>query len=304
MVRLFARSPKHPLPGPGLPAANYGGLPTASALTSVSPGLSHHGLSSVSSREARPTRPPDIDVDFEHESARGGDPAHLRDLTASIARRLCATGNTTTVASGRSVEYGRAMGLTEDTDQRDLVAGSGGFFSTAGLEDRRLREEIGLTRPTAASPQTIGADLTKSRVFPRHLSQPSAGFIMTEGRLDEWCRSENATMLMTARSFPGTRTTSIPWVLLKVAFLGAGDAHLHPQGVSTFSRTHLRLDYTLATLPPEDPAVYDMLCRAGIPSVSFSREPGADELPAKNAARTFYDLVIEVAIIRPGPIQW
>ena len=137
--------------------------------------------------------------------------------------------------------------------------------------------------------------------FPRHLSQHVGGFIVTDGRLDELVPIENATM---------DGRTVICWDKDDIDSLGILKVDILSLGMLTCIRKafdlismHYNIDYTLATLPPEDPAVYDMLCRADSLGVFQVESRAQMNFLPRMRPRTFYDLVIEVAIIRPGPIQ-
>src|SRR5690606_19186848 len=127
------------------------------------------------------------------------------------------------------------------------------------------------------------------------------GFIMTEGRLDELVPVENATM---------EGRTVIPWDkddidalgILKVDVLALGMLSCIRKAFDLIALHH-QTRYTLATLPPEDPAVYDMLCRADSLGVFQVESRAQMNFLPRMKPRRFYDLVIQVAIIRPGPIQ-
>jgi DNA polymerase III alpha subunit len=245
--------------------------------------------------EAR-NEPPDIDVDFEHER-REEVIQHIYQRYGRHRAGLCAT--VIHYRGKRAVrEVGKAMGLTEDTISA-ISSQLWGFFSTAGLEDHRLRE-IGLDPEDRRLKQTMEL-IFEIQGFPRHLSQHVGGFIMTEGRLDELVPIENATM---------EDRTVIPWDkddidslgILKVDVLALGMLTCIRKAFDLIARHH-RIDYTLATLPPEDPAVYDMLCKADSLGVFQVESRAQMNFLPRMRPRTFYDLVIEVAIIRPGPIQ-
>jgi error-prone DNA polymerase len=127
------------------------------------------------------------------------------------------------------------------------------------------------------------------------------GFIITDGRLDELVPIENATM---------EGRTVICWDKDDIDSLGILKVDVLALGMLTCIRKafdlikmHHSVDYTLATLPPEDPAVYDMLCRADSLGVFQVESRAQMNFLPRMRPRTFYDLVIEVAIIRPGPIQ-
>ena len=263
-------------------------------VTSVSPEIGTMVFERFVS-EAR-NEPPDIDVDFEHER-REEVIQHIYQRYGRHRAGLCAT--VIHYRGKRAVrEVGRAMGLTEDTISA-ISSQLWGFFSTAGLEDHRLRE-IGLDPGDRRLKQTMEL-IFEVQGFPRHLSQHVGGFIMTEGRLDELAPIENATM---------EDRTVIPWDkddidslgILKVDVLALGMLTCIRKAFDLIARHH-RTEYTLATLPPEDPAVYDMLCDADSLGVFQVESRAQMNFLPRMRPRSFYDLVIEVAIIRPGPIQ-
>ena len=167
------------------------------------------------------------------------------------------------------------------------------------MPEERIRE-IGL------DPGDRRLALTMSLVeeiigFPRHLSQHVGGFVITEGRLDELVPVENAAM---------EDRTVICWDkddidalgILKVDVLALGMLTCIRKGFDLIAEHH-GTRYTLATLPAEDPAVYDMLCRADSLGVFQVESRAQMSFLPRLRPRCFYDLVIEVAIVRPGPIQ-
>ena len=244
--------------------------------------------------EAR-NEPPDIDVDFEHERRE----EVIQYIYARYGRHragLCAT--VVHYRGKRAIrEVGRAMCLSEDTIGA-LSSQLWSFFSTKGEAARMV--EIGLDpndphlrQTTALIYEVIG--------FPRHLSQHVGGFIVTDGRLDELVPIENATM---------EGRTVICWDKDDIDSLGILKVDILALGMLTCIRkafdliaVHHGVNYSLATLPPEDPAVYDMLCRADTLGVFQVESRAQMNFLPRMRPRTFYDLVIEVAIIRPGPIQ-
>ncbi|AXT27887.1 DNA polymerase III subunit alpha [Ruegeria sp. AD91A] len=245
--------------------------------------------------EAR-DEPPDIDVDFEHER-REEVIQHIYERYGRHRAGLCAT--VIHYRGKRAIrEVGRAMGLTEDTISA-LSSQLWGFFSAAGLEAQRMRE-IGLDPEDRRLKQTLML-VYEIDGFPRHLSQHVGGFIITEGRLDELVPIENATM---------EERTVICWDKDDIDSLGILKVDVLSLGMLTCIRKafdligqHHQTSYTLATLPPEDPAVYDMLCKADSVGVFQVESRAQMNFLPRMRPRNFYDLVIEVAIIRPGPIQ-
>ena len=263
-------------------------------VTSVSPEIGTMVFERFVS-EAR-DEPPDIDVDFEHER-REEVIQHIYERYGRHRAGLCAT--VIHYRGKRAIrEVGKAMGLSEDTISA-ISSQLWGFFSTNGLEDHRLRE-IGLDPTDRRLAQTMEL-IYEVQGFPRHLSQHVGGFIMTEGRLDELVPVENATM---------EDRTVIPWDkddidslgILKVDILALGMLSCIRKAFELIGRHH-QIDYTLATLPPEDPDVYDMLCKADSLGVFQVESRAQMNFLPRMRPRTFYDLVIQVAIIRPGPIQ-
>ena len=263
-------------------------------VTSVSPEIGTMVFERFVS-EAR-DEPPDIDVDFEHE--------RREEVIQWIYQRygrhragLCAT--VIHYRAKRAIrEVGRAMGLSGDTVAA-MSSQLWGFSGGAGTEPARLRE-IGLdpddphlARVLRLVGQIIG--------FPRHLSQHVGGFVITEGRLDALVPIENAAM---------DGRTVICWDkddidalgILKVDVLALGMLSCIRKAFQLL-RQHLGQDWGLASLPAEDPAVYDMLCRADTVGVFQVESRAQMNFLPRMRPRCFYDLVIEVAIIRPGPIQ-
>ncbi|MWB79586.1 DNA polymerase III subunit alpha [Pseudooceanicola sp. 216_PA32_1] len=245
--------------------------------------------------EAR-DEPPDIDVDFEHER-REEVIQHIYERYGRHRAGLCAT--VIHYRGKRAIrEVGKVMGLTEDTISA-ISSQLWGFFSSEAMQHERMRE-IGLDPTDPRLAQTM--DLVHEiEGFPRHLSQHVGGFVITEGRLDELVPIENATM---------EDRTVICWDkddidtlgILKVDVLALGMLSCLRKAMDLLER-HEGLRHSLATIPPEDPQVYDMLCRADTIGVFQVESRAQMNFLPRMRPRNFYDLVIEVAIIRPGPIQ-
>ena len=266
----------------------------ALGVTSVSPEVGTMVFERFVS-EAR-DEPPDIDVDFEHER-REEVIQHIYERYGRHRAGLCAT--VIHYRGKRAIrEVGAAMGLTQDTISA-LSSQLWGFFAAGGLADQRMRE-IGLDPTDPRLMQTM-ALIHEIEGFPRHLSQHVGGFIMTEGRLDELVPIENATM---------EDRTVICWDKDDIDTLGILKVDVLALGMLTCIRKafdllvrHENTDLTLATIPPEDPKVYDMLCKADTIGVFQVESRAQMNFLPRMRPRCFYDLVIEVAIIRPGPIQ-
>ena len=266
----------------------------ALGVTSVSPEIGTMVFERFVS-EAR-NEPPDIDVDFEHERRE----EVIQHIYARYGRHragLCAT--VIHYRGKRAVrEVGRAMGLSEDT----LSAMSSqiwGFGASKAMNTQRLIE-IGLD-PTDRRLQLTLQLIEEIQGFPRHLSQHVGGFIITEGRFDELVPIENATM---------EDRTVICWDkddidtlgILKVDILALGMLSCIRKAFGLLEKHH-HAAYTLATLPPEDPQVYEMLCQSDSLGVFQVESRAQMNFLPRMRPRSFYDLVIQVAIIRPGPIQ-
>ncbi|SEK68937.1 DNA polymerase III, alpha subunit [Roseovarius nanhaiticus] len=266
----------------------------ALGVTSVSPEIGTMVFERFVS-EAR-DEPPDIDVDFEHER-REEVIQHIYERYGRHRAGLCAT--VIHYRGKRAIrEVGRAMGLSQDTIGA-LSSQLWGFFSTGAVERERMLE-IGLDPDDARLKQTM-ALVHEIEGFPRHLSQHVGGFVVTEGRLDELVPVENASM---------EGRTVISWDKDDIEALGILKVDVLALGMLTCIRKafgllaqHHGQTYDLATLPPEDPKVYDMLCRADSIGVFQVESRAQMNFLPRMRPRCFYDLVIEVAIIRPGPIQ-
>ncbi len=244
--------------------------------------------------EAR-DEPPDIDVDFEHER-REEVIQHIYSRYGRHRAGLCAT--VIHYRGKRAIrEVGTAMGLSRDT----VAALSSQIWGWGGgsLPVERVKE-LGLD-PTDRRLALTLAIVDEIVGFPRHLSQHVGGFVITEGRLDELVPIENAAM---------EDRTVICWDkddidtlgILKVDVLALGMLTCIRKGFDLLA-AHTGQRYTLATLPAEDPAVYEMLCRADSLGVFQVESRAQMNFLPRMLPRTFYDLVIEVAIVRPGPIQ-
>ena len=239
--------------------------------------------------------PPDIDVDFEHER-REEVIQHIYEKYGRHRAGLCATViHFRTRAAIR--EVGKVMGLSAD-----VTAGLSGQIwgmSNRGTDPERMKE-LGLDLKDRRLMQTIRL-IGEIIGFPRHLSQHVGGFIITKGRLDELCPIENAAM---------EDRTVIEWDKDDIDALGILKVDILSLGMLTCIRKCFDLiaqhggdRLSIATVPQEDPATYDMLCVADAVGVFQVESRAQMNFLPRMRPRTFYDLVIEVAIIRPGPIQ-
>jgi error-prone DNA polymerase len=239
--------------------------------------------------------PPDIDVDFEHER-REEVIQHIYEKYGRARAGLCAT-----VIHYRPRmairEVGKVMGLSEDVTSAlaKTVWGSWG-----GSADELKTEQAGLDMSDPHLRRTI--QLADQLIgMPRHLSQHVGGFILTENPLVETVPIGNGAMA--DRSF-------IEWDKDDIEALGIFKMDVLALGMLTCIRkcfdliaAHYGERWTLATVPQEDKAVYDMLCEGDSLGVFQVESRAQMNMLPRLRPQTFYDLVIEVAIVRPGPIQ-
>ncbi len=238
--------------------------------------------------------PPDIDVDFEHE--------RREEVIQYIYRRygrhraaICST--VVHYRSRRAIrEVGKVLGLTEDITAA-LAKTVWGYGD--GLPDDHIRqagldpENPAIRQAVALADELIG--------FPRHLSQHVGGFVLTRSPLDETVPIGNAAM--DDRTFIEWDKDDIDTLgLMKVDVLALGMLSCLRRGLDLL-KEHYGEDFSLATLPADDTAVYDMLSRANSVGVFQVESRAQMSMLPRLKPQCFYDLVIEVAIVRPGPIQ-
>jgi len=265
--------------------------------------------------------PPDIDVDFEHSRRE----EVIQYLYAKYGRHRAALAATVISYRPRSVlrDLGKALGFSEG--EVEAIATAAGRWDR-GIDAVRLRESgiagtvkagagsagVGSTGDAAATHDSASRrfalllELAQELLgFPRHLSQHVGGFVIARDCLEELVPVENAAM---------PERTVIQWDkddldalgLLKVDVLALGMLSAIRRTldlVSQWRRARGGVPLTLGTIPPEDPAVYDMICRADTVGVFQIESRAQQAMLPRLRPRNFYDLVIEVAIVRPGPIQ-
>jgi len=239
--------------------------------------------------------PPDIDVDFEHERRE----QVIQYIYARYGRERAGLAATVITYRGRSAmrEVGKVMGLSEDVTA--TLAGIVWGQMREEMHNGRL-QEAGLDPddPLLAKVIELADDI---QGFPRHLSQHVGGFILTKGRLDETVPIGNGAM---------EDRTFIEWDKDDIDTLGILKIDVLALGMLTCIQKSFEmmegwygLKYSLATLPREDKAVYDMLCKADSVGVFQVESRAQMNMLPRLKPQCFYDLVIEVAIVRPGPIQ-
>ncbi|HTV38850.1 MAG TPA: error-prone DNA polymerase [Xanthobacteraceae bacterium] len=247
---------------------------------------------------ANRNEPPDIDVDFEHER-REEVIQYIYERYGRHRAAICAT--VVHYRSRRAIrEVGKAMGLTEDVTAA-LAKTVWGYGDE--LPDDHIRQAgLDPANPAIRQAVALANDLTG---FPRHLSQHVGGFVLTRGALDETVPIGNAAM--DERTFIEWDKDDIDTLgLMKVDVLALGMLSCLRRGLDLLKQ-HYGKDYSLATIPKDGTAdaseVYAMLSRADSIGVFQVESRAQMSMLPRLKPQCFYDLVIEVAIVRPGPIQ-
>lgn len=262
-------------------------------ITSVDPNITNLLFERFLSEERK--EPPDIDVDFEHERRE----EVIQYVYKRYGKHRAALTATVITYRSRSAirDVCKAIGLSEEIASA-LAGGVWGSWND-GLPDERI-VEAGLD---PANPLIRRAIYLARQLlgFPRHLSQHVGGFVLTQGPLIDTVPIGNAAM---------ENRTFIEWNKDDIDDLGIMKVDVLALGMLTCIRksfdlldSHKRQHFTLATVPQEDPATYDMLCNADSLGVFQVESRAQMAMLPRLLPREFYDLVIEVAIVRPGPIQ-
>ena len=262
-------------------------------ITEVDPALTDLLFERFISPERR--EPPDIDVDFEHERRE----EVIQYIYARYGRDRAGLAATVITYRARSAmrEVGKVMGLPADAVS--AMSGSVWGWSSAALGEREAKAG-GLDTRSAETRHVLrlASDIIG---FPRHLSQHVGGFVITKDRLDE--------VVPVTRSAMDGRTM-VEWDkddldalgILKIDVLALGMLTCLSRGLKLLE-SHYGKALTLATIPKEEAAVYDMICRADTVGVFQIESRAQMTMLPRLKPKEFYDLVIEVAIVRPGPIQ-
>ena len=243
--------------------------------------------------------PPDIDIDFEHQRRE----EVIQYLYQKYGRdRVALTAEVITYRRRSAVrDIGKALGLSRDGVDR--LAKSGDWWENGAVNMARTRE-LGLN-PADPTLRELATLVEEILGFPRHLSQHVGGFVLTAGPLCQVVPIENAAM-------PGR--TMMEWDKDDIDALGMLKVDVLALGMLTAIRRCLDLvnawnqaqsgrgDLQFHRIPAEDPAVYDMLCRADSIGVFQVESRAQMTMLPRLKPRCYYDLVIEVAIVRPGPI--
>jgi error-prone DNA polymerase len=240
--------------------------------------------------------PPDIDVDFEHERRE----EVIQYIFTKYGRDRAALAATVITYSARSVvrDLVRVLDIDPDT-ARALARGLRGWHGHQ-VDPAKLRAAgVDLDAPPVALLLKLAAGMIN---FPRHLSQHVGGFVISEGPLSELVPVENAAM---------ADRTVIQWdkddledlKLLKVDVLALGMLTAIRKCFGLVAGFHGSAPLQLTGIPPADAAVYDMICKADTIGVFQIESRAQMSMLPRLQPRKYYDLVIEVAIVRPGPIQ-
>jgi error-prone DNA polymerase len=245
--------------------------------------------------------PPDIDVDFEHERRE----QVIQYIYGKYGRERAALAATVISYRPRSAlrDVGKALGL--DLEQVDMLARGMQWWDGQKIDPERIRAvgfdpaDPRIARLIALTAEILG--------FPRHLSQHVGGFVIARLRLDELVPIENAAM---------PERTVIQWDKDDLDVLGLLKVDVLALGMLSAIRRTFQLvndfggcsaapvrELALENVPSEDSAVYDMICRADTVGVFQIESRAQMSMLPRLRPRNFYDLVIEVAIVRPGPIQ-
>jgi error-prone DNA polymerase len=265
----------------------------ALGITEVDPQLGIMLVERFISRERN--EPPDIDVDFEHDRRE----EVIQYIYRKYGRERAALAATVISYRSRSAlrDVGRALGL--DEAQIERLTREHHWFDGRRILPERLMD-AGLDPASPVTRQLVA--LTEELIgFPRHLSQHVGGFVIARGRLDELVPVENAAM---------PDRTVIQWDkddldavgLMKIDVLALGMLSALRRGLALVSAWRGRA-LTLATIPRERKEVYEMLSRADSVGVFQVESRAQMTMLPRLKPRRFYDLVVEVAIVRPGPIQ-
>ncbi len=262
-------------------------------ITEVDPGRMEVLVERFISKERN--EPPDIDVDFEHERRE----EVIQYIYEKYGRERAALAATVITYRPRSAlrDVGKVLGLSELQISR--LSRSMQWWDGYKVDDSRILE-AGLD-PNSPVIRRLMYLVDEIMGFPRHLSQHVGGFVISDAPLYELVPVENATM---------PDRTVIQWEKNDLEDLGLLKVDVLGLGMLTAIRRSFDLirdfdgrDYTLANVPAEDPLVYDMICDGDTMGVFQIESRAQMAMLPRLKPRCYYDLVIEVAIIRPGPIQ-
>ena len=239
--------------------------------------------------------PPDIDVDFEHERRE----EVIQYIYQKYGRDRAAIVATVTQQheKGAIRDVAKAMGLSLDMVNKlssSVVRSEGHLFAPGRLH------ELGINIQDPLIKKTI--DLTNQYIgFPRQLGQHTGGFVISRNKLSELCPVLNARMAdRTCLEWNKDDIEALKFLKIDVLALGMLTCI---RKAFDLAKAKYNIDLTLANIPQDDPQVYDMICEADTIGVFQIESRAQQSMLPRLKPKCFYDLVIEVAIVRPGPIQ-
>ena len=292
-IVAFARSLDPPILCQGRGSAANSAVCYCLGITAVDPSVNELLFERFISEERK--EPPDIDVDFEHERRE----EVIQHIYEKYGRDRAGIAATIIHYRPRSAirEVGKVMGLSEDVTAA-LASNVWGHMD-AELEDERANDAgLDLSDPHLRRTMKLAEQLIG---MPRHLSQHVGGFILTERPLTETVPIGNGAM--DDRTFIEWDKDDIEELgILKIDVLALGMLTCIRKAFDLIEQHHGQR-WELATVPREVPEVYDMLCRGDSLGVFQVESRAQMNMLPRLQPRCFYDLVIEVAIVRPGPIQ-
>jgi error-prone DNA polymerase len=292
-IVAWARSEPHKILCQGRGSAANSVVCYCLGITSVDPTQQDVLFERFISKER--SEPPDIDVDFEHERRE----EVMQYVYRRYGRHRAAICATVIHYRPRSAirDVGKALGLTEDVTGM-LASTIWGSYGSK-VEDDHV-DKTGLKREDPRL--KLALDLTAELInFPRHLSQHVGGFVLTQGPLVETVPIGNGAMK--DRTFIEWDKDDIDELkIMKVDVLALGMLTAIRRGFAMIEK-HFGDHWELATLPRDRPEVYEMLSKADSIGVFQVESRAQMSMLPRLRPETFYDLVVEVAIVRPGPIQ-
>ncbi|HUE79962.1 MAG TPA: error-prone DNA polymerase [Sphingomicrobium sp.] len=292
-IVAFARSLEPPILCQGRGSAANSAVCFCLGITAVDPATSDLLFERFISEERK--EPPDIDVDFEHERRE----EVIQHIYSKYGRDRAGIAATVIHYRPRSAirEVGKVMGLSEDITAA-LASTIWGQMGEEVVAERAGEAGLDLADPHLKRTVKLAEQLIG---MPRHLSQHVGGFILTERPLTETVPVGNGAM--DDRTFIEWDKDDIDELgILKIDVLGLGMLTCIRKSFDLVEQHHGER-WELATIPPEEPQVYDMLCRGDSLGVFQVESRAQMNMLPRLKPRCFYDLVIEVAIVRPGPIQ-
>lgn len=262
-------------------------------ITSIDPARSELLFERFISQERN--EPPDIDVDFEHDQREKVIQwiydTYGRQRSALTAVVSCYR------ARGAVREVGKVLGVPEDVT--GALSGLVWGWSTEGVSEQEVNDlNLNLDDPRLRLTLELARELIGS---PRHLSQHPGGFVLTQDRLDDLVPIEPAAM-ENRQVIEWDKNDIETLRFMKVDVLGLGMLGCMRRAFDLM-RDHKGVEHTLASIPSKDSPTYEMICKADTVGVFQIESRAQMAMLPRMKPEKFYDLVIEVAIVRPGPIQ-